>query len=306
MNDSQNIKSNTTVQTTISYRLDTWSQYDNPEEGTHQEGDIKISNTRKTFTAFKDKLWPNGIVYYTVDELIENNPQAFYILQEAMMIIMDRTCIKFQRIYPNANGEYSVESWVNIIGNRRGCYSDLGRNPISHALHEILHTLGVYHEHMRPDRDEYIYILWENIREGTQFNFKLLDANTVNYYGLPYDYSSIMHYSMTAFSKDRSLATIVPKIPNVEIGQRLGLSYYDIKKILITYECSLMYYDKNDKLYQEENNGTEFSSSKLINNTTEELRTTTDNTISSNKKVGIFINSTSTSEHESLNKTDNY
>ncbi|KAI4481510.1 hypothetical protein M0804_009630 [Polistes exclamans] len=327
MNDSQNIKSNTTVQTTISYRLDTWSQYDNPEEGTHHEGDIKISNTRKTITAFKEKLWPNGIVYYTLDELIacsitENNPQALSVLQEAMMIIMERTCIKFQRIYPDSNGQYSVESWVNIIGNKRGCYSDIGRNPLSgssflnlnintcfdilgHALHEMLHTLGAYHEHMRSDRDEHINILWENIREGAQFNFKLLDVNTVNYYGLPYDYSSIMHYSMTAFSKNRSVATIAPKINNVEIGQRLRLSYYDIKKILITYKCSLMYYDKNEKLYEEENNGIAFGSSKLNNNTIEVLRKTTDNTVGTNKKEGIFINSTSTSEHESLNKTGN-
>lgn len=53
----------------IFIQVDTWSQYDNPEEGTHHEGDIKISNTRKTITAFKEKLWPNGIVYYTLDEL---------------------------------------------------------------------------------------------------------------------------------------------------------------------------------------------------------------------------------------------
>ncbi|KAI4495683.1 hypothetical protein M0802_008518 [Mischocyttarus mexicanus] len=290
--DSPNVKSNITVQTSISYRLDTWSQYDNPEEGTLHEGDIQISNTRKTITTVKEKLWPNGTVYYTVDELIDEN------------------------------GQYSVESWVNIIGSRRGCYSDLGRNPLSgssilnlnintcfnilgHALHEMLHTLGAYHEHMRPDRDEHIDILWENIRKGAELNFKLLDVNRVTYYGLPYDYKSIMHYSMTAFSKDRSVATIVPKIDNVEIGQRLRLSYYDIKKILITYKCSLMYYNKNERLYEEENNGIEYSSSKPINNKTELLHKTTNNTINPDKKVGIFINTTSTSEYESLNKTSN-
>nr|KAF7392318.1 hypothetical protein H0235_017317 [Vespula pensylvanica] len=236
------------TQTSISYKLDTWSKYDNPEEGMHHEGDIQILNTRKTITSFKKLLWPNGIVYYTIDEAIENSPQQFSVLQKAMMILMEKTCIQFQRIYPNENGQYSVESWVNIVGNKSGCYSDLGR----HALHEMLHTLGAYHEHMRPDRDQHIYILWENIREGTKFNFKLLNTNTVTDYGLPYDYDSIMHYSMTAFSKSKSLATIIPKINGMEIGQRDRLSYYDVKKLLITYKCSAIYYYKNERLYKGE------------------------------------------------------
>lgn len=36
----------------------------------HHEGDIQILNTRKTITSFKKLLWPNGIVYYTIDEAI--------------------------------------------------------------------------------------------------------------------------------------------------------------------------------------------------------------------------------------------
>ncbi|XP_046836905.1 high choriolytic enzyme 1-like isoform X1 [Vespa crabro] len=269
----RSLKSNTT-QTSISYKLDTWSKYDNPEEGTHHQGDIQISNTRKTITSFKELLWPNGIVYYTIDKAIENSPQQLSILQKAMTILMEKTCIQFQQIYPNENGQYSVESWVNIVGNKSGCYSDLGRNSfggpsvlnlnvnlcfdiIGHALHEMLHTLGAYHEHMRPDRDQYIYILWENIRAGSKYNFELLDVNTITDYGLPYDYDSIMHYSMTAFSKGKSLATIIPKINGIEIGQRERLSYYDVKKLLITYECSEIYYYKNERLYMDEYNGIE-------------------------------------------------
>lgn len=45
----------------------------------------------------------------------------------------------------------------------------------------------------------------------------------------------------------------------MEIGQRERLSYYDVKKLLITYECSEIYHYKNDeRLYTEKYNGIEF------------------------------------------------
>ena len=33
-------------------------------------------------------------------------------------------------------------------------------------MHETLHALGVVHEHTRPDRDDYVEVLEDNIQEG--------------------------------------------------------------------------------------------------------------------------------------------
>jgi len=50
--------------------VDSWSQYNNPEEGTEREGDIHYSKSRKTITTENILLWPNGIVNYYVHSSI--------------------------------------------------------------------------------------------------------------------------------------------------------------------------------------------------------------------------------------------
>ncbi|VDM66487.1 unnamed protein product [Strongylus vulgaris] len=33
-------------------------------------------------------------------------------------------------------------------------------------IHELLHVIGLWHEHMREDRDQYITVLWDNVQKG--------------------------------------------------------------------------------------------------------------------------------------------
>lgn len=56
----------------------------------------------------------------------------------------------------------------------------------------MLHAMGLYHEHTRPDRDSYVYINTSNIQPGALNNFDITTAGNV--FSTAYDYRSVMHY----------------------------------------------------------------------------------------------------------------
>ena len=64
------------------------------------------------------------------------------------------------------------------------------------VAHEIGHALGFIHEHQRPDRDEYVTINYDNIEPGESYYFQRRYWNGYLTTGVPYDYSSIMHYRL--------------------------------------------------------------------------------------------------------------
>jgi len=57
------------------------------------------------------------------------------------------------------------------------------------------HAIGFNHEQTRPNRDGYVYIRRENIQQGLEYNFMKYSPSQQNDYDVPYDYSSVMHYS---------------------------------------------------------------------------------------------------------------
>ncbi|XP_011161457.1 high choriolytic enzyme 1 [Solenopsis invicta] len=163
-----------------------------------------------------------------------------------------KPCVTFNRVFENSLGR---RNWVNITAHDRGCYSNVGRNPnghnilnlnindgcfnyIGHAMHEMMHTLGIYHEHSRPDRDKYVQVHYLNIIPEYRHNFNKYNDSFVTTFDYPYDYNSVMHYPTNAFAKRRLYKTLEP-IPNAQrpIGQRSILTVYDIYKIRNAYNC---------------------------------------------------------------------
>jgi len=116
------------------------------------------------------------------------------------------------------------------ISLARGCWRK------GTVMHEIGHSIGLYHEQSRTDRDSYITINWNNIQSRAKFNFN--KASGTSSHGTPYDYDSMMHYPGKAFSSNGGY-TIITKDKRYQsrIGQRRGFSSTDVAQIRKMYSC---------------------------------------------------------------------
>ena len=79
-----------------------------------------------------------------------------------------------------------------------------------------------------------------SLLKGMEYNFrKLVEGQSVDHLGTPYDYGSVMHYKAYTFAVDPTTPTIIPTDPLalVVIGQRLALSDLDIERVQILYGC---------------------------------------------------------------------
>ena len=180
--------------------------------------------------------WPDGIVPYAFHPALSD--VQLDNVERAIAMLREKTRIELVPTDDPLASRYDDYLFFEPSG---GCASFVGRQgdkdaqsvwvsdacSAGNVAHEIAHAIGLYHEHTRPDRDNYVQIDWDVIAPGSDHNFEIFDAGTTMYGD--YDYGSIMHYGETSFSRNGK-PTILPP-PNRDIGQRVALSAGDIEAI---------------------------------------------------------------------------
>ncbi|KAI1717220.1 astacin (Peptidase family m12A) domain-containing protein [Ditylenchus destructor] len=183
--------------------------------------DMIQQDSNVQFNALRNKqlTWPNGIVPYELDEAF-SNPRK------------------------------SEDDFLNIVKGH-GCYSQVGRTGGKQEIslgrgclfnetiiHELMHSLGFWHEHSRADRDDNIIIRWENILPGMDSQFDIVSSAIQDNLGEDYDYRSIMHYGSTAFSRNgrNTIEAVIDGFSEI-IGTATDLSDLDVIKISKLYRC---------------------------------------------------------------------
>ena len=119
------------------------------------------------------------------------------------------------------------------------------------AMHLIGYAIGLWPEHSRPDRDEYITVHYENMADEDRDKFAKLNQEKFNLVpDVGYDIESIMHYGPYAFSNESSgldqptirLREDAPLdykncLNLLSMGQRDQLSYLDKLRANKLYSC---------------------------------------------------------------------
>ncbi|XP_022240914.1 zinc metalloproteinase nas-4-like [Limulus polyphemus] len=188
------------------------------------EGDIMLLNERSVGerAALRDRRyqWQNKAVPYVLSNSYSSSEVA--VIKSAMEEYSKLTCIRFiqrttQRDYLYISSMDGCWSYMGRIGGRqdvslasRGCiYKGI-------VMHELMHALGFEHEHSRPDREQFLNILWANIDRNNWDQFQVASSFEFDTLSEAYDYRSVMHYDGWAFAKGKE-PSMMPKQTGVDI-----------------------------------------------------------------------------------------
>jgi len=186
--------------------------------------------------------WPDGIIPYQFTNTVsqsqrDNALQAIDHWNERTRIQMVPRTQSNAAIYENyVNFELGAgcASYVGMKGGEQEVW--LADNcTVGSIIHEIGHAIGLFHEHTRLDRDDYVTVNLQNVSAGKEINFDKIEVGASTY--SEYDYGSIMHYGEYFFSSNGNKSISVPD--NISIGQRKALSDNDIASINKMYATDL-------------------------------------------------------------------
>lgn len=181
--------------------------------------------------------WTNAVVPYAFEAAVTPAQQS--AMQSAMQQLMNAANVHFQPRAAETDYVLIRDSSLNSSAVGR-----VGGMQVLHVLdwqqqyvlvHELMHVLGFWHEHQRPDRDQFVTVQWANVLPAQTYEFQVVP--TAQTFGA-YDFDSVMHFAAaTASSNSQPTLLVLP--PNQQqqnnIGQRTHLSTGDVDALRFTF-----------------------------------------------------------------------
>lgn len=192
------------------------------------------------------KRWPGGVIPYTIDDATPS------IVTTAIRMVEDET--PGVTLVPRTDEDDYVtfrdasgcSSAIGMSGGQQfinlKVFDDDGGCSAGNAAHEILHALGLFHEHTRCDRDDFVIIDYDEIEDGREGNFYKAGSGSEDgdcsgaFDDGAYDPGSMMHYPTDAFAIG-SDPTIIGRagVDESVMGQRGSVGPTDVGTIDVLY-----------------------------------------------------------------------
>ena len=195
---------------------------------------FRLPETKAAFRTESSARWSGVIKYYISPGFTTAAESAIH--SGISMVEGAVTSITFQE-----SSSQLSSNGINFIATSGTNSSPIGKQSINNinlqynlstggvAAHEILHSLGYFHEQSRTDRGSYILINSSNIISGKEHNFQTFSQQ--GYAGKnfgAYDYLSIMHYGSWDFAANPSIPTITKLDGSTFNSQRTYLTNGDL------------------------------------------------------------------------------
>ncbi len=193
--------------------------------------------------SYSQYLWPKVGSQYQIPYIITSGTGDLKNLNAAIAQF-NKTFTNIKFVARAAQTDY-INFYFDPTDNSGECEATVGRaggeqqvggsggssNPcaLGTILHEMGHTIGLWHEQSRPDRDTYVSVNYNNLIKGSISNFNQIYDNAQTS-GTLYDYASIMEYP--AFSFSRNGGPAIESIPaGIPLSNFIGYTTTDIDGI---------------------------------------------------------------------------
>jgi hypothetical protein len=191
---------------------------------------------------FAGTTWNGGNVPFTYDANVTAAMQT--VMAAAMLEITSVVNVHF--VPRTTETDYLVirDSTINssVVGRIGGpqLANVFNWNVRFEVVHVLMHVLGYWHEHQRPDRDQYVAVQTANVDPTRITDFDIVPTGVTR--GRPYDFDSVMHFAGTEGGIGGAITLLVlPPNTNLQnsIGQRTHLSTGDVDALRLVYGSSV-------------------------------------------------------------------